>query len=92
MNPSHPYWVFDLSPFVFQVKNIDFSWVTTWWGILLLVGFFGGGFLFTFTQINKFKEQLNNSEKNSIQIKQKLSKFDFIQSSLSYLLLILASL
>jgi phosphatidylglycerol:prolipoprotein diacylglycerol transferase len=92
MNPSHPYWVFDLSPFVFQVKNIDFSWVTTWWGILLLVGFFGGGFLFTFTQINKFKEQLNNSEKNSIQIKQKLSKFDFIQSSLSYLLLILAIL
>ena len=44
---KYNYWTFDLSPFIFEVKNIPFQWVTTWWGALLILLIFGGGFLFT---------------------------------------------
>ena len=39
------YWTFNLSPFIFQVKNINFHYLTTWWGISLCIIFFGGGYL-----------------------------------------------
>ncbi|MES2614754.1 MAG: prolipoprotein diacylglyceryl transferase [Bdellovibrionota bacterium] len=39
------YWTFDLSPFIFQVKNIPFQWLTTVLGILFVVVFFVGGYI-----------------------------------------------
>lgn len=47
MDPAYHYWTFNLSPFLFQVKNLSFDWVTTWWGIVGLIFVFGGGFLFS---------------------------------------------
>lgn len=46
MEMQQQYWTFDLSPYVFQIKNIPFQWVSTIWGVSLLVLVFGGGFLF----------------------------------------------
>lgn len=31
------HWTFDLSPFIFEIKNIPFQWVSTVWGMLFLV-------------------------------------------------------
>ena len=42
--PKHNYWTFDLNPFIFQVKNVPFQWLSTWWGVGLCILFFGGGF------------------------------------------------
>jgi phosphatidylglycerol:prolipoprotein diacylglycerol transferase len=39
------YWTFDLSPFVFEIKNIPFQWVSTLWGIISLALLFLGVFL-----------------------------------------------
>jgi phosphatidylglycerol:prolipoprotein diacylglycerol transferase len=41
---AHQYWTFHLNPFIFQVKNIPFQWLYHWWGWLLVLGVFGGGF------------------------------------------------
>ncbi len=40
---KHNYWTFDLSPYIFLVKDIPFQWVTSLWGIPLLLLFFVGG-------------------------------------------------
>ena len=58
MSPSEQYWTFDLSPFVFQVQNINFSWVTTWWGITFFIVVFGGGFFLNWNQIKKYQQQI----------------------------------
>lgn len=58
MNVKNNYWTFDLSPYIFQVKNIPFQWVTTWWGILLLILVFGGGYLCS----KKFVQNANRRE------------------------------
>jgi len=50
MVQSQQNWTFDLSPFIFEVKNIPFSWVTTWWGIISLIVFFAGGYWLSRTQ------------------------------------------
>jgi phosphatidylglycerol:prolipoprotein diacylglycerol transferase len=94
MNPSQTYWTFDLSPFVFQVKNINFSWVTTWWGIILLLVIFGGGLYLSWSKIQKLKAELKhlNQEKNNSITLKKFRIFDFIQTTLIYALAILAIL
>jgi phosphatidylglycerol:prolipoprotein diacylglycerol transferase len=38
------YWVHNLSEYVFEVRNLNFDWVLTWYGILGLVVVIGGGF------------------------------------------------
>jgi phosphatidylglycerol:prolipoprotein diacylglycerol transferase len=38
------YWTFDLSPFIFQVKNINFQWLSAWWQISLVCVFFIGSY------------------------------------------------
>lgn len=88
MNPSQTYWTFDLSPYIFQVKNINFNWVTTWWGILLLLVIFGGGLLFSWTKIKKLNAELKQSkpqQNNSILLK-KIHNFEFIQTTFIYAL------
>ena len=94
MNPSQTYWTFDLSPFVFQVKNINFNWVTTWWGIILLLVIFGGGLFLSWTKIQKLKAELkqSNQQQNNSIILKNLRSFEFIQTSLIYVLAILAIL
>ncbi len=94
MNQSQTFWTFDLSPFVFQVKNINFNWVTTWWGIILLLVTFGGGLFFNWKKIQKLKselKQLNQQKNNTITLK-KLGNFEFIQTTLLYVLAILVIL
>ncbi|APJ04391.1 prolipoprotein diacylglyceryl transferase [Silvanigrella aquatica] len=94
MIPSEQYWTFDLSPFVFQVKNLNFSWVTTWWGILSLIVIFGGGFFLIWNQIKKYKYQLekSNSEKNNSILSKKIHNLEFIQTSFLYFFAILVIL
>lgn len=41
------YWHHNISPFIFEVKNIPFGWVSTWWGIVLLLALAGGGYWLT---------------------------------------------
>lgn len=41
----HSYWTFDLSPFVFEIKNIPFQWVGTFWGLASLVALLIGVYL-----------------------------------------------
>nr|BFD31485.1 hypothetical protein GTC16762_11030 [Pigmentibacter ruber] len=90
MIPSQSYWTFDLSPFVFQVKNINFNWVTTWWGILSLLIVFGGGYFFTRLKIQNTKLELKNP-KNSIALK-KLQNWELIQTILIYSFVVLGVL
>ncbi|WGL60574.1 prolipoprotein diacylglyceryl transferase [Pigmentibacter sp. JX0631] len=82
MIPSQSYWTFDLSPFVFQVKNINFNWVTTWWGILSLLVVFGGGYFFTRLQIQNTKQELK--EPNNSYLTKKLQNWELIQTILIY--------
>ena len=51
MVQGHEYWIFSLSPFVFEVRHIPFAWVTTWWGLIGLILFFAGGFWLTKTKL-----------------------------------------
>jgi len=94
MTPSQAYWTFDLSPFVFQVKNINFHWVTTWWGAILLLVVFGGGLFLTWNYSNKLKKQEKNSNNinASSTIVKKIQNIEFIQTILIYTLSILAIL
>ena len=94
MTPSQSYWTFDLSPYVFQVKNINFNWVTTWWGILLLLAVFGGGLFFTWTQSKKLKtsEKLNKNPENAFLLSKKIQNIELIQTILIYSLAIISIL
>lgn len=93
MNPSETYWTFDLSPYVFQVKNINFNWVTTWWGILLLFVVFGGGIFLSWTKNQKLKAELKQStHKDKSIILKKIHNFEFIQTTFIYILAILVIL
>lgn len=44
MNNIGQYWTYNLSEFVFQVQNINYTWLPTWYGILSVTLFFGAGF------------------------------------------------
>jgi prolipoprotein diacylglyceryl transferase len=94
MNPSQTYWTFDLSPFVFQVKNINFNWVTTWWGIILLLVIFGGGFFLSWTKIQRLKTELkqSNNQQNTSKEFKKIRNIEFLQTTLIYILAILSIL
>ena len=94
MTPSQSYWTVDLSPYVFQVKNINFNWVTTWWGILLLLAVFGGGLFFTWTQSKKLKtsEKLNKNPENAFLLSKKIQNIELIQTILIYSLAIISIL
>lgn len=58
MDTSQHYWVFNLSPYIFEVQNIPFAWVTTWYGILFLLAIFGGGFFLSRTKVFSAKQRL----------------------------------
>ncbi len=58
MLSGHHYWTFNLSPYLFEVKNIPFSWVSTWWGLISLIVFFAGGFFLTKTKVFSTKTNL----------------------------------
>lgn len=87
MIPSQTYWTFDLSPFVFQVKNLNFSWVTTWWGILSLLIVFGGGYLFTKTKLKTLK----STQENTVTAK-KIQNVELVQTVLIYTFVVLGIL
>ncbi|WP_161597584.1 prolipoprotein diacylglyceryl transferase [Fluviispira multicolorata] len=88
MNPSFQYWRFDLSPYVFQVKNINFNWVTTIWGAALLIIIFAGGFLFTRKKISSTKSLIANSKQNenNLKLNNTMTRYAYIESLLIYAL------
>lgn len=82
MIPSQTYWTFDLDPFVFQVKNLNFNWVTTWWGILSLLVVFGGGYLLAHSQLKKLKRLQSSEQINTIA--KKIQNVELFQTILVY--------
>lgn len=82
MIPSQTYWTFDLDPFVFQVKNLNFNWVTTWWGILSLLVVFGGGYLLAHSQLKKLKRLQSSEQINTIT--KKIQNVELFQTILVY--------
>lgn len=94
MNSSQSYWTFDLSPFIFQIKQLNFNWVTTWWGILLLLVIFGGGLLFSFIKLKTLNNEITNTslQKNKTPLIKKIKKIELLRTTLLYSLVILATL
>ncbi|WP_222435667.1 prolipoprotein diacylglyceryl transferase [Fluviispira vulneris] len=88
MNPSYQYWRFDLSPYVFQVMNINFNWVTTIWGASLLIIFFGTSLFLTRKKISSTKKLITNSNQNENKLKlnKLLTRFEYFETILIYVL------
>jgi phosphatidylglycerol:prolipoprotein diacylglycerol transferase len=90
MHLSEQYWTFHLSPYVFQVQDINFQWLLgSFWGIFVFFFVLVGGIFFSRFQIQKAKASDHTVSPEMIKI---IARYSLLQTFLIYSFAILAVL
>ncbi|MBX9703278.1 MAG: prolipoprotein diacylglyceryl transferase [Silvanigrellaceae bacterium] len=82
------YWTNDLSPFIFQVQELNLQWMSSFWGLLSIVLFLGSGYIISFYAKNKLTR---NPEKPFLFFNSNF-KIEILLTTLTYCAIILAVL